>query len=345
MRASRLLSILLLLQTRGQLTAGELAEQLEVSIRTVYRDVEALSEAGVPVYTERGPHGGIRLVDGYRTRLTGLTADEAEALFLSGLPGPAAELGLGTVVAAARLKVLAALPPELRSRATRLGQRFHLDAPGWFRTTEAAPHLQALANAVWDDRRIRIGYDRGDRSVERSLDPLGLVIKGGVWYLVALADGQPRTYRVSRVLSVALQETRFERPDDFDLATFWTETTAAYEARAERLEVHLRVAPDHIGMLVDAVGEEAVQTAVRLEELDPDGWTHLRLTVEWPHDAHARLLGLGAYAEVLEPVELRARMVAAARDVIERYAPRPTRELAAAAAGGSAGSPPSGSVS
>jgi predicted DNA-binding transcriptional regulator YafY len=344
MRASRLLSILLLLQTRGQLTAGELAEQLEVSVRTVYRDVEALSEAGVPVYTERGPHGGIRLVDGYRTRLTGLTSDEAEALFLSGLPGPAAELGLGTVVAAARLKVLAALPPELRSRATRLGQRFHLDAPGWFRTTEAAPHLQSLANAVWDDRRIHIGYDRGDRSVERSLEPLGLVIKGGVWYLVAIADGQPRTYRVSRVLSVTPEETRFERPDDFDLGAFWTETTAAYEARAERLEIHLRVAPDHIGALAEAIGEEAVQMAVRVEEHDPDGWTHLRLVVGWPHDAHARLLAIGAYAEVLEPIELRARMVATAQDIIDRYAARTPRELVSAAPGGSAGSPPTGTI-
>ena len=345
MRASRLLSILLLLQTRGQLTAGELAEQLEVSVRTVYRDVEALSEAGVPVYTERGPHGGIRLVDGYRTRLTGLTTDEAEALFLSGLPGPAAELGLGTVVAAARLKVLAALPPELRSRATRLGQRFHLDAPGWFRTTEETPHLQPLASAVWDDRCIRIGYDRGDRSVERLLDPLGLVIKGGVWYLVALADGQPRTYRVSRVLSVALEETRFERPDDFDLAAFWTETTAAYEALAERQEVHLRVAPDHMGDLADAIGDEAVSTAVRLEQADPDGWTHLRVVVEWPRDAHTRLLAVGAHAEVLEPAELRERIIATARDILDRYAGPTRRELVSAAAGGSAEPPPKGSVS
>ena len=173
MRASRLLSTLLLLQTRGQLTAGELAAELEVSIRTVYRDVEALSEAGVPVYTERGPHGGIRLVDGYRTRLTGLTSDEAEALFLSGLPGPAAELGLGAVVAAARLKMLAALPPELRSRAARLGQRFHLDAPGWFKGAESAPHLQELANAVWDDRRIRIGYRRRASRALPSTSPFG----------------------------------------------------------------------------------------------------------------------------------------------------------------------------
>lgn len=341
MRASRLLSTLLLLQTRGQLTAGELAEQLEVSVRTVYRDVEALSEAGVPVYTERGPHGGIRLVDGYRTRLTGLTSDEAEALFLSGLPGPAAELGLGTVVAAARLKVLAALPPELRSRATRLGQRFHLDAPGWFHSAESAPHLQALANAVWGDRTIRIGYERGDRSVERSLDPLGLVIKGGVWYLVALANGQPRTYRVSRVSSVTIEETRFERPETFDLATFWTETTAAYEALAERVEVHVRVDPDHLSWLADALGEETVQAATRMDVQDPDGWVHLLLTVEWPRDVHGRMLALGAFAEVLEPPELRARIMESARRLLARYQDA-DRGLVAATAGGSAGPSPLG---
>src|SRR5919206_1377102 len=162
MRASRLVNLLLLLQTRGRMTAAALARELEVSVRTVHRDVEALSEAGVPIYADRGPHGGVRLVEGYRTRLTGMTGEEAEALFLSGLPGPAAELGLGTVVAAARLKVMAALPTELRNRASRLVERFHLDAAAWYHADESVPHLGALSEAVWEARRIEIGYDRGD---------------------------------------------------------------------------------------------------------------------------------------------------------------------------------------
>ena len=161
MRASRLVNLLLLLQSRGGLTAAELARELEVSVRTVHRDVEELSAAGVPIFAERGPLGGIRLVDGYRTRLTGMTADEAEALFLAGLPGPAAQLGLGTVVAAAQLKVMAALPPELRSRASRIVERFHLDAAGWFQADEAVPHLATLSTAVWDGRRAVISYARG----------------------------------------------------------------------------------------------------------------------------------------------------------------------------------------
>ncbi|MFN8619547.1 MAG: WYL domain-containing protein [Chloroflexota bacterium] len=320
MRASRLVSLLLLLQSRGGLTATQLAEELEVSVRTIYRDVEALSASGVPIYADRGPLGGIRLVDGYRTRLTGLTQSEAESLFLSGLPGPAAELGLGTVVAAARLKVLAALPPELRSRATRLSQRFHLDAPGWFQSAEAVPHLAALAAAVWDDHCVQLAYDRGDRTVERTVAPLGLVLKGGVWYLVALADDQPRTYRVSRVREVTRTDTRFERPEAFELAAFWTESTAAYEASVPRLEVLLRVDPGRLELVRDALGEGAWHRAERVPADDPEGWIHLRAALDWPAEAPLRLLPLGDSAEVLEPVELRAQLLAAAHRTVARYA-------------------------
>jgi predicted DNA-binding transcriptional regulator YafY len=319
-RASRLVSLLLLLQARGGLTATELARELEVSVRTVHRDVEALAESGVPIYAERGPHGGFRLVDGYRTRLTGLTADEAEALFLSGLPGPAAELGLGTVVAAARLKVLAALPPELRGRATRLVERFHLDAAGWFQTDEPVPYLATLSEAVWESRRLEIDYDRGDGPAPRRLAPLGLVLKAGVWYLVAQVDDQMRTYRVSRVASARLLDERFDRPASFDLAAYWAESSAAYEAQAPRIDVVVRVRPDRMWRLRDAVGGPAVRAATRLDAADPDGWSHLRLGLQWPDEVPATLLRAGPDIEVLEPAEIRERVERLARRVVERYA-------------------------
>ena len=321
MRASRLVQLLLVLQTRGQLTAGELAEILEVSVRTVHRDVEALSEAGVPIYAERGPHGGIRLVDGYRTRLTGMTGDEAEALFLSGLPGPAAELGLGTVVAAARLKVLAALPPELRTRASRLVERFHLDASGWFQAGEPVPHLAVLSEAVWETRRVAIGYERGDKTVERVLEPLGLVLKAGVWYVVAAIEGSIRTYRVGRVSAATMLEERFERPEAFDLAVWWSESSAAYEREADRVEVTLRIRPDRIDWLRRAVGERAVDAAVDLSADDPAGWRHLRIRLDWPDEVPGQLLAVGPNAEILEPPEIRERLIAMAKATLDRYGP------------------------
>ena len=323
MRASRLVSLLLLLQTRGHMTAAELARELEISIRTVHRDVEALAESGVPIYAERGLRGGIRLVDGYRTRLTGLTADEAEALFLSGLPGPAAELGLGTVMAAARLKVLAALPGELRGRATRLVERFHLDAAGWFQADEPVPSLATLADAVWSGLRVDIEYDRGQTVSSRFLDPLGLVLKAGVWYLVALAEGQPRTYRVSRVRAATTLDERVERPPDFDLATFWAESSAAYEREAARVDVTVRADPERLDHLRTAVGSQAVASAERIAVADPDGWIRLRLRLDWPDEVPARLLAAGTSIEVLDPPDIRDRLARIARRVADRYEAAP----------------------
>jgi predicted DNA-binding transcriptional regulator YafY len=319
MRASRLVSLLLLLQSRGGQTAAELARELEVSVRTIHRDVDALSASGVPIYADRGPHGGIRLVDGYRTRLTGMTADEAEALFLAGLPGPAAELGLGTVVAAARLKVLAALPTEMRGRASRLVERFHLDAGAWYHAGEAVPFLGELSEAVWECRRVQIGYHRGDKTVDRILEPLGLVLKAGVWYLVAQADGQPRTYRVSRVSRVTTLDEIFERPERFDLAAFWTESSAAYERDTPRVEVVLRIARDRLDRLRGVIGERPYDTLERLDDADPDGWIRVRVKLDWPNEVTTQLLAVGPGCELVEPQHLRMRIAAEARQLAARY--------------------------
>jgi predicted DNA-binding transcriptional regulator YafY len=320
-RASRLVSLLLLLQTRGQLTAGELARELEVSERTVHRDVEALSASGVPIYAERGPHGGIRLVDGYRTRLTGMTGEEAEALFLAGLPGPAAELGLGTVVAAAQLKVLASLPPELRARASRLVERFHLDAGEWFHANEPVPYLAALSDAVWNSTRIAIEYDRGSGPARREIEPLGLVLKAGIWYVVAGTDGgQVRTYRISRVVGAELDDERFERPAGFDLAGYWADAAEAFEREAPRIAIDVRVRPDRLDQLRTAVGHGAMEAAESLPETDPEGWLRLRLRLDWPDEAPVVMLRAGRWVEVLGPPEVRARVASTARAIAERYA-------------------------
>jgi predicted DNA-binding transcriptional regulator YafY len=321
-RASRLVNVLLLLQTRSRMTAAELADELEVSVRTIYRDVEALAQAGVPIYAERGPHGGVRLVDGYRTRLTGLTAEEAEAVFLSGLPGPAAELGLGTVVAAARLKVMAALPPELRVRAGRIAERFHLDAPGWFQPSEDLPHLETLAGAVWQSHQIRILYRRGERGgvVDRQVEPLGLVLKGGVWYLVARAATNIRTYRVSRILEVAVLADRFERPEDFDLADHWDRSTAAYEQGAEHIELTVRMAAERVEAFAGIAGSRVMSTATRGPDPEIAGDVRLTVMFDWIDEAIGTAFRLGAEVEVLEPEWLRRSIYESATAIVARYA-------------------------
>ncbi len=319
MRASRLVSLLLLLQSRGQLTAAELGIELEVSERTIHRDVEALAAAGVPIYAERGPYGGIRLVDGYRTRLTGMTAAEAEALFLAGVPGPAAELGLGTVVAAARLKVLAALPPELRTRASRLVERFHLDAVGWYQGSEPVPHLAAISEAVWESQRVNVDYRR-DRVVTRVIEPLGLVLKAGVWYVVALAEGQIRTFRVSRVDRIEPTGERFERPPGFDLAGYWAESTAAFERETPRTAVVVRIRAQRQGRLREIVGQRVMDEADLLADDEAPAWVRFRLPLDWPDEIAGRLLALGPDLEIVEPASLRTEIAALAGGVLGRYA-------------------------
>jgi predicted DNA-binding transcriptional regulator YafY len=326
MRASRLVQLLLLLQTNGKMTASRLATELEVSVRTIYRDIEALSGAGVPIYAEAGPGGGVRLVDGYRTRLTGLTAEEAEALALSGLPGAASELGLGTVLAAAQLKVDAALPPELRSRAVRMRERFHLDAPGWFAREEPVPHLAALSRAVWEEQRVEIRYRKRDGEVKRLLDPLGLVLKAGVWYLVALSGRTRslRTFRVSRVQAVRLLHEDAQRPDDFDLAAHWAEASVEFLGSWPTTPVLVRVRSDLVWLIRYVQDPRSTQAAMAsASEPDADGWVTLTLHFENLEMAGYELMRLGGDLEVLEPVELRSHLAARATQMVERYSSVP----------------------
>ncbi|GAA4566486.1 YafY family protein [Micromonospora coerulea] len=328
MRASRLVSLLLLLQTRGRMTAQQLADALEVSVRTVYRDVESLGAAGVPVYADRGPTGGYQLLEGYRTRLTGMTAPEAEALFLAGMPGPAADLGLGPVLAAAELKLLAALPDELADRGGRARQRFHLDAPGWFRNPEPTPHLTALARAVWEDRLVEIRYQRWKtpREVTRVLAPLGVVLKAGRWYLVARSGEQVRTYRVGAVLDLVLLDERFDRPADFDLAGFWREWTERYERDVYRGEARVRMTVAALEFL-PYVFPPAMSRAARAAAGEPDehGWLETTVPIESVKHAQVELLKLGADVEVLAPAELRDRLAATAHALAGLY-PAPGAE-------------------
>ena len=307
MKSSRLIRILLLLQLNGQMNATRLADELEVSVRTVYRDVEALMMAGVPIYSTPGPAGGYRLVDGWRTRLTGLTTEEADALFLAGLPGPAAELGLGTVVAVAGLKIESALPPELRGRTARIRERFHLDAPGWFTGQDPAPHLAEVADAVWNRRRLAVRYRRWAGEVERVVDPLGIVLKGGFWYLVARADGEVHTYRVSRILELETTVDVFDRPDGFDLEAYWVANAEGYQAAVLPSRARVRLSPRAMERLAALLGPEAERLARReATEPDGDGWIETDLAVETDQVKAAReILRFGSDAEVLGPPALR----------------------------------------
>ncbi|WP_330236822.1 helix-turn-helix transcriptional regulator [Streptomyces sp. NBC_00566] len=321
MRAGRLLSLLLLLQNRGRMTADELAAELEVSVRTVYRDVQALSAAGIPLYGEAGHAGGYALLDGYRTRLTGLTADEAQTLFLAGLPGPAAELGLGPVLAAAELKLEAALPARLRDQGRRIRECFHLDAPGWYREADEVPHLPAVAAAVWERRAIRVRYRRwhAPQVVERRLEPCGIVLKAGRWYTVARTDDELRTYRIGQILALERLDETFDLPADFDLARHWQAHSAALQERLWQGEAEIRISPAGIARLRDFAAQ-AVIDAVDRGEPEPDGRRRSVIPVESLTHAESELLRLGPEVEVLAPAELRDRVAASTRAMAALYA-------------------------
>ncbi len=320
MRASRLLSILILLQMRGRVSAETLAQEFEVSVRTIYRDVDQLSAAGVPVYADRGRNGGFALLDGYRTKLTGFTPSEAEALLLAGIGGAAGDLGLGADAAAAQLKLLASLPADSGASAQRVSDRFHLDPINWYRRAEAPPLLPALGTAVWRDRRIKVGYESWKDTVTRELDPLGLVLKAGTWYLVAAADSKPRTYRVSNIKSLQVLDTPARRPPRFDLARHWSAATKDFEARLMKERATVKLSPTGRRLLWDVSAAAAEIVDAEHRPCKPDGWIKAEIPIENIEWATRQLMFLGSDIEVLEPRALRTALAGAAKKIASRYA-------------------------
>lgn len=320
-RASRLVS--LLLQGRGLMTAHALADALEVSVRTVYRDIEALQAASVPIFARAGHNGGFELVAGYRTRLNGMTRHEVEALFLVGLPGPAADLGLGPVATAARLEIASALPAELRDGADRLQRRFLLDAPGWYHDDEAVPHLTVLADALWAGRAVQVEYRRwkAPTDVTRSLEPFGVVLKSGRWYVVARVVGSARltSYRVAKILQLEILPDTFQVPDEFDLATWWRDHVANLRERLVQGQATIRGSPEALERLADVARPDVVR-ATGASTVGADGWRRAVIPIESLVHAEAELLRLGAGVEVLEPPELRERLARTVAQMSTLYA-------------------------
>jgi predicted DNA-binding transcriptional regulator YafY len=324
-RADRLLSLVLLLQARGRATAQAIAAELEVSVRTVYRDLEALVAAGVPVLTESGPGGGCRLMDGYRFPLRGLSPDEAEALLILGVPGVLRELGLDAALDAAQrqIRVTAGCPDLINGAAL-----VHLDMPRWFGSQEDVPCLRDLARALRSGRRLALGYrapgDVGDAEV-RVVGPLGLVNKAGLWYLVAApadrGDDRPavRVFRLARIASARPLAEPFERPAGFELAAFWRQWSAEFEASRPRLPVTLRASPRALAILGEVFGQAAGPALAAALPPDEHGWRVLTLSFEHERAAAHRLAGFGDQVEVLAPPSVRAGLVATARRILGRY--------------------------
>lgn len=322
MRADRLLSIMLLLQIYRRLTAGELARRLEVSERTIQRDMDALSTAGVPVEALRGAGGGWALVDGYRTNLTGLNGEEVQTLF-AGLPERLlADLNLGKASDAAHVKLLAALPPSSREAAEYARSRIHVDVTGWGGAAgEPLPHLPTIQEAIWQGRKLLLVYGVGHcedaAPEERAVDPLGLVAKGGVWYLVARAGDDVRSYRVSRVASARLADGRAERPEGFDLAAFWAGSLARFREETPRFDACFRAHKSVLHLLRYAGRFSRLEEA---SEPDAEGWAAVRMRFQFEEDACGFALSFGTKVEVVEPAGLREKILKMAEEVVRFYA-------------------------
>lgn len=317
MRADRLLSILMMLQLRNRTTAGELAEQLGVSERTIYRDIEALEHVGVPVFTDRGRSGGLSVMGDYQTRLTGLSGLEAEALPFSEIGVAASALGLGSAAQAAKLKVFASLPAVGRERAVRASERFHLDPAEWYQRPPTPGCLKPLAAAVWADRAVAIDYESWHGRKVRVIEPLGLVLKAGAWYVVAPNKKRYAIYRVESICAIRILENRKVNRRKFHLAQVWQQEVSRFEASLRRGRATVRVRETAMSR-INRLGADAAET-IRAAKPDAGGWRTATIWIESLQHAAGLLLGFDAEIEVLSPETLRQDLAMRAQRVAALY--------------------------
>jgi predicted DNA-binding transcriptional regulator YafY len=288
------------------MTSRELADKLEVSERTVFRDMEALSAAGIPVYAERGSSGGWLLAEGYRTNLTGMKAEEILSLLLTNPSNLLDDLGIKDHFEAAFQKLLAASPTAIKKNAEMVRQRMLVDGAGWHQSKESFEHLSTVQEAVWEERQLYIKYSRDEETVERIVYPLGIVAKRNVWYLIAQSSGDMRTYRISRLVDARMLEEMFARPQGFDLEQYWEQSTQQFKNSLPRYPARLKVHPK----LHSRIGQERYASIIQTEEAkEGSEWLELDIEFQTLHSACEIILSYGSLVEVMAPEELRATVV------------------------------------
>lgn len=320
MRADRLLALLMHLQTHRHMTAQQLAQELEVSERTIYRDVVALNSAGIPIYTESGPGGGISLLEDYQTNLTGMRPEEVQALGMLEIPEALEVLGAGQALKSALLKLAAATPPSLRAQQKQSQNRIHLDTSAWFQSDEVNPHIQIIKQAVFEDRQLMITYQGDFNAIgQQRVSPYGLVAKASIWYLVYEIGDHMRVRRVARITGAVLLKQSFTRPADFDLTTFWKNWCEAYEDERPFYRVKVLVIPslaERLPLLLENNQPDLLNTPPAFTQT---GWQAITLEFSSFETARTQLLGFGAAVEVLEPLALRISLADHAQQITRLY--------------------------
>ncbi|MBN8199715.1 MULTISPECIES: helix-turn-helix transcriptional regulator [Bacillaceae] len=317
MRADRLISILLLLQNNERMTSRELAKELEVTERTIHRDMEALSAAGIPVLAERGKFGGWRLLEKYRTNLTGLKADEIKTLLLSPSFEHLADLGISRDWKEARQKLLAAIPAPLKEDVKDISNRIHIDTSTWRQTPREMKSFEILQQAVWEEKKLQIKYEKADKQTsDRIVEPLGLIAKGNTWYLIAASDEQIKSYRASRIVDADLINEKFSRPSDFDLADYWQESKQKFISSLPKFEVEVEMSPSII-QRINFTGRFV--RVIHMDNPRDNGWIPVSLSFDTEQEAREYILGFGNQIKIVRPVSLRKSVWEMAESVVNFY--------------------------